>query len=174
MKTLSYHNDKILKRDIISEMKIHEKQDGIIKGTYSKMNGVFKGCAIGCGVESLNKKRGLSLKHDNHATYSEALGIPEWLARLEDSIFEGLDEKEAKTFPVQFLKAIPIGVNLDVVQFKFKKFLLKENFERVEKLKIDQKLKDQVLKAIDLVIGVVDGAIKVGKIDDSAARSAES
>jgi len=33
-KVLSYHNDDNLKKSVISEMKKHQEQDSLIKGTY--------------------------------------------------------------------------------------------------------------------------------------------
>ena len=111
---LSYNSDKNLKAMMVEEMKIHQKQDDLIKGTYSKINGDFKGCAVGCGVRSLNVKLGKEIKYNYHAVYALELGLPEWLARLEDIIFE-------------FIK-----VDLD------KKLLdLKEEFSKKLKGKID-------------------------------------
>ena len=53
MELISYKNDKELKSMMIEEMKLHQKQDQLIKGVYSKINGVFKGCAVGCSIHSL-------------------------------------------------------------------------------------------------------------------------
>jgi len=174
MKTLSYHNDKKLKDDMVKEMLHHQKADALIKGTYSRMNGIFRGCAVGCGVQSLNLKRGLTIKHDDHAEYAKALGVPEWLARLEDTLFENLPEKESKEFPVKLLKVIPVGVNLESVKWKFSAFILKENIERVLLLKIEDKLKEQVVNAIKGVLNLHEKAVETGKWDESAAESAWS
>lgn len=89
---LSYHNDSKLKKDMVSEMKIHKKQDDFMKGAYVHQSGRFKGCAVGCAVQSLNVKRGLTLPHDNHAKLAEASGILEWLWRLQDTLFEQLPD----------------------------------------------------------------------------------
>jgi len=172
MKTVSYHNDPKLKKDMVSEMKKHYEMDAFDKGTYGHMNGQFKGCAVGCGVNSLNVRRGLKIAVDDHAEYSKALGIPEWLARIEDTLFEKLPEKESKEFPLAFVKAIPIGVDLEPVKWKFCSFLLKENIDRVLKLKIDDKLKEQVVTAIQGVLKLHENALETGKWDESAAWSA--
>ena len=175
MKTiLSYKSDKKLKSMMVKEIELHQKQDALIQGTYSNENGVFKGCAVGCGVRSLNLKLGKHISYNDHASYASELGIPEWLARLEDSIFEGLPKSDSKKFPLEFLEAIPVGVDLEPIRFHFQKFLLKENFDRVKKIDLKPDLSIQVLKAIDQVMAVIDGAIKNGKIDESAAWSAES
>lgn len=170
--SLSYHNDPQLKKDILSEMKIHEKQDDLIKGSYSEKNGNFKGCAVGCGVESLNLKRGFSIKHNDHAGYAKALGIPEWLAILEDNLFENLPENKSKKFPVNFLDAIPIGVNLEPIKWKFCAFLMKENIDRVLTLEISDELKSEVVNSIRSVLKVHEDALKSGEWDRSAAASA--
>ena len=174
MTLLSYHNDPQLKADIVAEMKIHQKQDDLIKGSYKQENGRFKGCAVGCGVQSLNVKKGLSIRHDDHLGYANALGIPEWLARLEDILFEGLEETESNSFPVRFLKAIPIGVDLEPVKWKFCAFILKEQIDLVLGLKIDVKLKEQVVNAIQDVLSLHVRAIKSGQWDEKAESAAES
>ena len=95
MKT--FHGKQEVKDRYVNRVKAHEKADKIIKGKYWE-NG--KGCAVGCTIES-----------DDHSKYETELGVPEWLAKLEDSIFEGLPNDEAMKFPVEFLEAIPIGVD---------------------------------------------------------------
>ena len=97
-------------------MKKHRNLDALIKGSYAKENGIFKGCAVGCAVQSLNVKRGLHIKHDDHAGIAEASGVPEWLYRLADTLFENLPEPENQDFAVEYLEAIPGGVNLEPVK----------------------------------------------------------
>ena len=167
---LTYQNDKKFKKEMVSEMVWHRKQDNLIKGTYAK-NGKF--CAVGCGVESLNRRKGLEIKHDDHAAYAKALGIPEWLARLEDTLFENLPSEESKEFPVKFLRAIPVGVDLEPVKWRFCAFILKENIERVLALKdISEDLKKQVVDAIRGCLALHEQAVKSGNWDESAAESA--
>ena len=84
-----------VKTKYIQRLEEHYKQDEIIKGRYWE-NG--KGCAVGCTVHS-----------GNHNCYETELGIPEWLARLEDTLFEEMSNNKAKEFPLKFLKSIPIG-----------------------------------------------------------------
>ncbi len=175
MELITYKGDKKLKTLFVNEVKWHEKNDALIKGTYGTgSNGDWKGCAVGCSIHSLNRKLGKDYKTNDHSVYEKELGIPEWLARLEDTIFEGLPEKEAKLWPAAFAEAVPVGVNLDPVKWKFCAFILKENIERVLKLDIKDELKEQVVKAIQGVLAVHENAIKTGKWDESAARSAES
>src|ERR1700730_6830463 len=98
----SFHNDPKIKAKYLKRVKDHFKADEIVKGKYWE-NG--KGCAVGCTI------------HDsNHKLYETELGIPEWLARVEDTIFEGLPNERAKLWPEQFLKAIKPGKNLNKIE----------------------------------------------------------
>ena len=172
---ISYHNDPKLKESIVSEMCKHQKQDQFIKGTYAKMNGKFKGCAVGCAIDSFNIKLGKSYDKNNHKAFEEAIGVPEYLARVQDTIFEGLPEKENSKFAVDFLAAIPVGVNLYPVKWKFCAFILKENIERTLTLKyISDELKEKVVNSIRQCLKLHEDAIETGKWDESAAVSAAS
>ena len=157
---LTFHNDKAVKSKYVKRLKAHAKADEIVQGTAWE-NG--KGCAVGCTLE----------KYD-HASYETELGIPEWLARVEDAIFEGLPNKEAKKFAVDFLASIPVGVDLQKIKYKFTIYILKENTLRVKKLKISEELKAQVVSAVEKCIEVNKAALKTGIFDESAAKSAES
>lgn len=50
----------------------------------------------------------------------EYLGIPESLAQLVDFIFEALDANDNTDWPVDFLEALPVGVN--VQEWEIRKF----------------------------------------------------
>lgn len=168
---ISYKNDPKLKDLLVDEIVRHRKADQIIQGTYGKENGVWKGCAVGCSIHSLNLKLGKNYSTADHSVYEKELGIPEWLARLEDTIFEGLPQKEAVEWPEQFAKAIPVGVNLEPVKWKFYAFILRENIERVLSLNLEADLKKQVVDAIHGVLAVHEEAIRTSEWDESAARS---
>ena len=99
MKT--FHGDKKIKAKYLKRLKAHAKADEIIQGTGWR-NG--KGCAVGCTLENYE-----------HKQYEVELGIPEWLAYLEDKIFEGLQKEDAMKFPVQFLSAVPVGIGDDAM-----------------------------------------------------------
>jgi hypothetical protein len=175
----SYLNDTKLKKEFVAEIKWHQDQDKIIKDTYQQgSNGDFKACAVGCSIHSLNRMKHKSYDTSNHKVYETELGIPEWLARLEDTIFEGLPNELAMKWPLRFAKAIPVGVDLEPVKWKISVFILSENIERVLALDISDDLKKQVVDAIRDVLVVHEQAIKTGVWDgsaaESAARSAES
>jgi hypothetical protein len=93
----SFHNDPVIKAKYISRVRAHRKADELVRGM-GWDNG--KGCAVGCTLEAYD-----------HGRYPIELGIPEWLARLEDTLFEGMSQKRAMLWPEQFLAAIPLGIS---------------------------------------------------------------
>ena len=97
----TFHGDKKIKAKYLKRLKAHAKADEIIQGTGWKDE---KGCAVGCTLENYE-----------HKQYEVELGIPEWLAYLEDRIFEGLQKEDAMKFPVQFLSAVPVGIGDDAM-----------------------------------------------------------
>src|SRR3990167_8362331 len=129
----AFHNDRKIKALYLKRVRQHRKLDEIVKGTYWE-NG--KGCAVGCTIHS-----------STHKNYESELGLPEWLAMLEDRIFEGLPNGDAKEFPEQFLKAIPVGADVQPVRDKFLYWLLMDkkhgvvnncgSDERVKKAVVD-------------------------------------
>jgi len=106
----AFHKDPKVKEKYIERVRSHQIADEIIKGQYWE-NG--KGCAVGCTVHS-----------SNHNSYEDELGIPRWLARLQDKLFEGMSNEDAKLFPLKFLEAIPLGVDLEKSKAPFFVFLL--------------------------------------------------
>ena len=174
---LSYHNDAGLKSLVVQEMKKHQEQDQFIKGTYGEFglgDGKLKGCAVGCTIDSVNIILGKSYDTSSHAVLEEAIGVPEWLSILQDSFFENLPTGENSQFAVDFLEAIPVGVNLEPVKWKFGAFLMREGIERVLGLKdISDELREQVVSAMKGVLALHESAIKTGEWDlEAAARSA--
>jgi hypothetical protein len=108
MKTLvAFNNDSKTKAKYVGRVKAHAAADEIIQGIYWE-NG--KGCAVGCTVEAAS---------DPHEKMESELGIPRQLAYLEDVIFEGLSNGQAKNFPLRFLRAIKPGADLSKVAAHF-------------------------------------------------------
>jgi hypothetical protein len=171
----AFLDDTKLKKDFVAEIKKHQEADQILQGTYGEGSGKsWKGCAVGCSVHSLNALKGKSYATNKHAVYETELGIPEWLAKLEDTIFEGLPTELAKKWPLRFSKAIPVGADLEPVKWQFSAFILSRNIERVLTLNIPKDLKKQVVDSIRGVLKLHEAAIKTGKWGESAARSAWS
>ena len=78
MKLLAYHGKKEIKQMYLDRLKAHRIADELIQGVGWEQNGTTKGCAVGCTLNAYD-----------HARYETELGIPKYIARLEDSIFEG-------------------------------------------------------------------------------------
>src|SRR5690606_37264301 len=117
IKLISFHGKESIKDFYLNRLIAHREADEIIQGTYWQDG---RGCGVGCTVHSRN-----------HADYESELGIPRILACLEDQIFEGLPNEKAKEFPIQFLEAIPVGVDLEPVWRKFMIWLLIDENEGV-------------------------------------------
>src|ERR1700676_815813 len=101
----AYHNDPAIKEVLINQLQAHYDADEIIKGTYWQDG---KGCAVGCSIHS-----------SDHSLYEKELGLPEWIARVEDRIFEGLPNHLSKEWPLRISKAVKIGSNIDKIKIPF-------------------------------------------------------
>jgi hypothetical protein len=173
MTMLSYHNDDNLKRLIVLEMQKHKDNDQFIKGAYGRENGVFKGCAVGCAIHSFNNALHTNYLTNDHIVFEEAIGVPEWLARLQDVLFEGLPSDESSQFAVNFLSSIPVGINLEPIKWKFCAFILKRNIHLISNIvNLTEELRKKVIESIQQVLQLHEAAIKKGTWDESAAESA--
>jgi hypothetical protein len=110
---IAFHSKPAEKAKILKQLRTHAKADEIIQGQYWE-NG--RGCAVGC-----------TLHGSNHADYEPKFGIPQVLARLEDRIFEGLPNAEAKKWPITFMSAIKPGADLSDVWPQFAIWLLADS-----------------------------------------------
>lgn len=131
----AFHNKQSIKDKYLARVLAHYKADEIIKGRYWKDG---KGCAVGCTIHS-----------SDYNAYETELGIPEWLARVEDRIFEGLPDKRAKTWPKEFLSAIQVGADLDKIKNPFLVFVLRSTLETFDRAQFPQ-VKTAVNTVIDL------------------------
>jgi hypothetical protein len=166
LKMKAYHGDKKLKSLMVKEVKWHRDQDLIIQGTYgdSTKSG-SKFCAVGCAIDSLNRKLGKNLPNQGHKHLEEELGIPEALTRLWDSLFEKLPKELAIDFPLEFIKAIPVGADLSLVAPKFIVFVLKDCLVNAD---------DNGKKAINQTIGLWLKVIAGKDVKQAAWSAAES
>ena len=161
---LSFKNDPTIKESLIQRMDKHIELDELVQKATGQDG---KGCTVWCALNNGDLKAGY-----NHEAFESVLGLPEWLARLHDTIYEGLEVKDSKWFSKEWVRAVPVGVNLDIIKWKFCAFILKENIERVLLLDIKEKLKKQIVDAIKQCLDVQEKAIETGNWDGSAARSA--
>jgi hypothetical protein len=145
----AFHNDKKIKIKYLKRVADHRKADELIQGA-SGANG--KGCAVWCTLDKYH-----------HKSYETELGIPEWLARVEDVIFEGLNKKRSQKWPEQFLKAINLGADLSKVEAPFTIFVLKSNLNNFDTEKYPD-IKAAIERCIELY--------EIGDLEPSAAWSA--
>lgn len=170
---LSYHNDANLKDLIVQEMKNHQLNDQFIKGTYEEeIDGKFKGCAVGCAIDSFNIKLGKSYLNNDHEAFEEAIGVPQWLAYLQDRLFEKLPNEKSVQFAIDFLDSIPVGVNLNPVKWKFCAFILKDNIDRILNLgHISDEIQKRVVEVTQRALSLHEEIINTGDVAESAAIS---
>jgi hypothetical protein len=139
----------ITKSEFVAELKAHQAHDDFIRGTYWNAE-QRKGCAVGCSIESVSRLKGLGLtKFSNHGHYPALLGIPEWLARVEDSIFEHIPVERSKTWPVEFADAINEGAPLEKIQTPFLIMLLEHSLASMDACKFDGEAFPAVRAAVD-------------------------
>jgi hypothetical protein len=151
---MAFHNDPAIKKKYLARVRAHRKADEIVKGQFWEKG---KGCAIGCTIHS-----------SIHSDYETELGIPEWVAHVEDVIFEGLPNKRAKLWPEEFLSAIPVGADLNGVNSPFIVFVLRSTLDKFDHDKFP-KVKTCVGAVIELYETKV---VDLAKFHSMAAASA--
>ena len=167
---LAYKGDATLKKILLKEVLRHQKADQIVQGTYGHENGKWRGCAVGCAIHSLNIKLKKEWRTNDHTVYEKELGISERLARLEDSIFEGLTQKEAVKFPARFIAAIPVGADLSRVIPLFCEWLLIDPTQGVIRFAREEDKK--TIRDVAALHAKEGAGGKVSEEEWSAARSA--
>ena len=126
---LAFHSDPGLKDFLIADLEAHKLADTLTKRLYWQDG---KGCAVGCSLEAVRRRPGKGKKsrskinHSDHSAYEVYLGIPRILARLEDLMFEELENGHSKEWPLRFTRAIRPGANLTMVWPRFALWLLTE------------------------------------------------
>ena len=136
----AFHNDQSIKDKYVKRVIAHQASDNLIRGT-GWANG--RGCAVGCTLENYD-----------HSRYPIELGIPEWLARVEDTLFDGMSLEKSKTWPEVFLKSITVGDDLERVKAPFLIMVLESVLQT-----FDHDKNPEVVKAIN-------GSIALWKRED--------
>ena len=156
---LSYHNDAAIKAIYVERFAQHRAADAVIQGQGYE-NG--RGCFVGCTLQAYN-----------HSQFPLELGWPEWLARLADTIFESLPEKQAAQFGTDLLNAVPVGADLNAIKGPFLLSIQRRNLERLKDNK--EPYAQQCRDAIQGVIAWLEtGMQEAQRSAYSAARSAGS
>lgn len=114
----AFHGDLKIKEKYVNRVLAHFEADEIIKGEYWE-NG--RGCAIGCTIHA-----------SSHLLYESKLGIPRWMAAVEDRIFEGLPNERAQVFPSEFLNSIHVGADLEKIKAPFLIFVLESTLDKFD------------------------------------------
>lgn len=103
----AFHGDPEVKAKYLRRVINHQRLDSIVQGTYWEDH---KGCAVGCTLHSPEDDYLRFDEGDIHVAYESELGLPEWVAELEDFIFEQLtDPTIIRDWPLRFLEVIPVG-----------------------------------------------------------------
>ena len=87
----------------------HRAQDMLLNGLYAKQNGTFKGCSVGCMVHDIRPDwtvDEIESRNDLHKIVANYGHYPEWLAHLQDTLFEGLPDGDRQNWHVDLYKAI--------------------------------------------------------------------
>ena len=98
------------KTEFLEQSRAHYAADMLIKGVFADIEAAsFKGCSVGCHLHHILPKRSASqinLIDGKHAIVADHYGYPEWLAHLQDTIFEGLPNGESNRWHVQLAEVI--------------------------------------------------------------------
>ena len=124
--TLTWHNDPAVKAFYVERMRRHQEQDDLIQGTFGEqLPGGWKGCAVGCVIDFNTEKHPFQTTTPHRAMFKRT-GIPLWLCRAVDDLFESCDFAYARQFPLRLLTAIPVGSDLSTVKEEFRESLEEE------------------------------------------------
>ena len=137
----SYLNNPALKAERIAIMKAHQAADELVRGVTEgrRQDGTFRGCAVVCTIGDYD-----------HAAYETELGIPRQLARIEDGIFESLPIERAMQWPLEFLEAVPVGVNLLIPYWQFMEWLLVDSADGVIRFAKTERTKQLIIRVAAL------------------------
>ena len=139
----SYKGKTELKEKTVAMARSHVEQDHLVAGLYySNETAEWKGCSVGC------------FTHDpdgGHAKYPKMFGLPEWLARLQDRIFEGLDQEHRAWWHTSLFEAIPVGASLDLCLPKIIYWTLTEGLEG----SYDRDKFPDVAKSVDRTVALI-------------------
>jgi hypothetical protein len=97
------------KAEFLDQSRKHFEADALIKGAYGRDDGGFKGCSVGCHLHHIMP--GATAEMVVGATYkhrrvAEHYGYPEWLAYLQDTVFEGLPDGDNRRWHVQLAETL--------------------------------------------------------------------
>ena len=110
---LAYHNDPSRKSKLVQSVADHIAADRLMQCATGGSR--EKGCTVACAHQSLLVEEiGLEKSWEkayNHASLAERMGIPEWIPRLVDTLYEGMNTEDSKQFSQDWIAAIPVGAD---------------------------------------------------------------
>ncbi|NRA94157.1 MAG: hypothetical protein HRU26_16015, partial [Psychroserpens sp.] len=146
--------ENISKAELEKELNWHLEQDKIIQGSYmpDEEGEEFKGCMMGCAVNSISRAKGIHLNYSDHKQQAEFLGLPEWFVYLYERIFEGLNTEDAKQWVIDCFNAIPEGVEtkkIDQLETPIKIWILEKTLSYHD----DEEVRKATHQVIEALIG---------------------
>ena len=171
--------EKISKKELIRELQWHLEQDKIIQGNYGEDSlgtNEFKGCMMGCAVNSILRAKGVRLNNSSHQQQAEYLGLPEWFVYLYESIFEGLSVEYSKRWVIDCFNAIPKTEtkNIDKLESLIKIWIIEStnnNHDNAEVKKAVEQVKQAILANDKDMLSVAESA--AGSLAWSVVESTE-
>lgn len=155
----SFNQD--LKSALVAEIRKHREQDQVIQGNYgTEEDGKFRGCAVGCAIDSLFRVGGHDTPYylcSDHGIYERELGIPRILAELQDVTHEGLSDESFPTWPERFMEAVSTETDLSLVFPKFALWFLVDEEYGILSYAIGTKHQEAVEEAAGLLSAIVAG-----------------
>ena len=102
----AFHGDPAIKAKYQARLAEHRRLEHLTQGIgWESSKDGTKGCAVGCTLEVYD-----------HSRYPVELGLPVWVAHLQDTLFEGLPKGKAEKFAEDFIAAIPVGADVEPVR----------------------------------------------------------
>ncbi len=148
----AFHGNSAIKVDRLARVAAHRAADDLQRGMTGEGG---KGCAVWCTLDAYD-----------HARYPIELGIPEWLARVEDTLFEGMSIGRAMGWPTDFLEACAVGADLECAKAPFLIHVLRSTLKH-----FDHAANPQVVAAVEGSIALW-GRTDIGSADWESAWSA--
>ena len=149
---LSFFGEQCLRDAVVERVREHQRLDQIAQQIYWDGS---KGCSIGCVLHS-----------GEHLDFERQLGLPVFLAYMDEHIFDRLSLDEAKGWPLRFIEAVPVGVDLELVFPRFMHWLLSDPDG------MRQYANARTLSIIDSLVSMYARRIEGVPFDAAAAKSA--
>ena len=157
---ITFNGNEDLKKELIEKLRHHQDLDTFVQGTWldtdsEKVEGNgFKGCFYGCTMQT---------KENPIEKFSKKYNIDLWYCHLTEKIFESLPKGKYEKFPLQSIKALPVGFDINKIKSLFHYKILENQLQYcVGDIK--------VTKAIKQCMALFKTPFN--KIEESAARSA--